>query len=247
MTLNVKWSIPHIYPTTTPKFHISVHVALWSANFMHVYRLFWETSAPNGPKMTEHKTGHRYCICMTQVGVWNCTTFCNMANCFRIRVFKFQLSLETSSTNEPQMNWNNTRSKVPHVYNPGTIESKFHEVLLYKQPSSSYKLLWDKFTELPLNDLEHQGGNVPHICSIRPYVPTFNLFCSMVICIKVTGQLRQVKRMAPKWTWALRGQTYPIYVPTVCQIYSIAQRLLVTGHFETSELKYPKMTMNNQD
>ncbi len=62
--------------------------------------------------------------------------------------------------------------------------------------------------------------------------------------------LRQVHRITPKWPWTLTGQRYPICIQTHSlspEFHAISlyfKPFRVTGHFETSALNDPKMTLN---
>ncbi len=62
---------------------------------------------------------------------------------------------ETCAPNEPKMNLNTMRSKVPHIFYTITSESQVSIHFALQPPFSSYRPFWDNCTQWPRNDIEH--------------------------------------------------------------------------------------------
>ncbi len=98
------------------------------------------------------------------------------------------------------------RSKVPSIHMTTTADSQISFFFYAMANRFKLRLFWDKCTKWPwtLKDQRY-----PIYMWQLPLTPNFTPFCTMVIRFWVTGHLRQMHLITPKW---LKSQRYPHHI-----------------------------------
>ncbi len=107
---------------------------------------------------------------------------------------------ETSALND--LKWPRTLQGHRIYLSVVSLSPKFHPILLYDQPFSSYGPFWDTFTKCPPNHLE------PYKVKCTPYTTILESQFSLCFDLwpsvfEIQAILNEVHQMTPKWPWIL--------------------------------------------
>ncbi len=154
-------------------------------------------------------------------------------------------------TEWPQMTLNHTQSKLPHICVTRLQES--HISLRFALRPAIFDIqaiLRQWHRTIPKWPSTLQGHMCP-ICVTSIHESHISLrFALRPAVFEIQAILRQEHRMTPNWSWTLQGQITPYRynncprVPSFTLFRSTSNRFQVTGHFDTSALNDPKMTLN---
>ena len=139
--------------------------------------------------------------------------FCSTASHF----LELWAILRKSAPNEPTWPWTLQGQRYP-IYMYVLLVSpspRFHFILLYDQPFSSYRLFWDKTHQNDPNitcTLNTTRPKVAHICYDCLWIPNFSKFCFTTINFRVTGHFEASAPNSPKVTL----NTTRSKVPRIC-------------------------------
>ena len=199
MTPKLHWRLEgQMYPicvTSIPKSQIHP-VSLYDSHFRDAGH--FDKSAPNDATWPSTRKGQIYPICVTSIPESQISPMCILR----------------PSTEGPQNDIEHYKVKVtPRYVLLVSLSPKFHSILLYGQPFSSYMPFWTSVTNDSKNKLNPTRSNVPHTYVAR--IPDSLISVRFALrpdVFEIKPFWEKSAANDPKWHWTIQGQMYPMHM-----------------------------------